>query len=98
MPLDVAALPTGDDPDARGNQSMFTMYTTSWCGFCARLRRGLQHEGITYDEVDIEDVEGAVDIVMSANGGDRTVPTLVFEDGTSMTNPSIAQVMEKLAA
>lgn len=77
---------------------MFTIYTTSWCGFCARLKSGLQREGITYDEVDIERTDGAAEIVMSANGGNRTVPTLVFADGSALTNPSVAQVKEKLAA
>lgn len=77
---------------------MFTMYTTGWCGYCARLKAQLAREGIEYDEVDIERIEGAAAIVESANGGNRTVPTLVFEDGTALTNPSVAQVKAKLAA
>ena len=77
---------------------MMTMYTTTWCGFCARLKSGLQREGIEWNEVDIERTEGAADVVMKANGGNRTVPTLVFDDGTTLTNPSVAQVREKLAA
>jgi mycoredoxin len=77
---------------------MFTMYTTGWCGFCARLKAGLARAGIEYTEVDIEHTEGAAEIVMSANGGNRTVPTLVFPDGTALTNPSVAQVQAKLAA
>lgn len=77
---------------------MFTMYTTSWCGFCSRLKAGLAREGIDYIEVDIEQVEGAADVVESANGGNRTVPTVVFDDGTALTNPSVAQVKDKLAA
>ncbi len=77
---------------------MMTMYTTTWCGFCARLKSGLQREGIEWNEVDIETVDGAADIVMKANGGNRTVPTVVFADGTAMTNPSVKQVKEKLAA
>lgn len=77
---------------------MMTMYTTTWCGFCARLKSGLQGEGIDWTEVDIESTEGAVDVVMAVNGGNRTVPTVVFEDGSAMTNPSVAQVKEKLAA
>lgn len=75
-----------------------TMYTTTWCGFCARLKSGLAREGIAYDEIDIEQIEGAADIVESANGGNRTVPTVVFEDGTALTNPTVGQVKEKLAA
>ncbi|MEO9140384.1 MAG: mycoredoxin [Jatrophihabitans sp.] len=75
-----------------------TMYTTTWCGFCARLKSGLAAEGIDYDEIDIERVEGAAQIVESANGGNRTVPTVVFEDGSALTNPSVKQVKAKLAA
>lgn len=77
---------------------MFTMYTTGWCGFCARLKSGLAREGIEYNEIDIERTDGAAQIVMDANRGNRTVPTLVFADGTAMTNPSVQQVKAKLAA
>ena len=74
-----------------------TMYTTGWCGFCARLKRGLQSEGVGFVEVDIDEIEGAAEIVMSKNGGNQTVPTLIFSDGTSLTNPSVAEVKEQLA-
>lgn len=74
------------------------MYTTSWCGYCARLKTGLQREGIPYDEIDIEVTDGAAELVMSVNGGNRTVPTVVFSDGTALTNPSVAEVKAKLAA
>ena len=74
----------------------FTMYTTPWCGYCKRLMGQLDREGITYDIVDIEQVPEAVAIVESANGGNQTVPTLVYADGTAQTNPSLAQVKAKL--
>jgi mycoredoxin len=77
---------------------MLTMYTTDWCGFCNRLKHGLEREGITYDEVNIERVPDAAELVMTVNGGNRTVPTVVFDDGTAMTNPSLKQIKEKLAA
>ncbi len=77
---------------------MVTMYTTSWCGYCRRLKAGLDREGIAFNEVDIEVDESAADIVTAANGGNRTVPTLVFDDGTALTNPSVEQVKSKLAA
>jgi mycoredoxin len=73
------------------------MYTTSWCGYCVRLKKMLQREGIEYAEVDIEHDESAADLVMQANGGNRTVPTLVFADGSALTNPSIDQVKARLA-
>jgi mycoredoxin len=74
-----------------------TMYTTTWCGYCVRLKKLMQMEGITYSEVDIERDEAAADVVMNANGGNRTVPTLVFADGSALTNPSIDQVKAQLA-
>ena len=73
-----------------------TMYTTSWCGYCVRLKRLMQSEGIEFAEVNIEVDTRAADIVMSANGGNRTVPTLVFADGSALTNPSIDQVKAQL--
>ena len=75
-----------------------TMYTTTWCGYCVRLKRLMQREGIGFAEVDIEQNEQAADLVMQANGGNRTVPTLVFADGSALTNPSIDQVKAQLAA
>ena len=74
-----------------------TMYTTPWCGYCVRLKKMMQIEGIDYAEVDIERDPAAAEIVMNANGGNRTVPTLVFADGTALTNPSIGQVKSQLA-
>ena len=68
-----------------------TMYTTTWCGYCVRLKKLMQREGIAYAEVDIEQDPQAADVVMQANGGNRTVPTLGFADGSALTNPSIDQ-------
>lgn len=75
----------------------FTMYSTPWCGYCHRLKGQLQREGIEFETVDIEQDPAAAQIVMDVNGGNQTVPTLVFSDGSSMTNPPLAQVKEKLA-
>jgi mycoredoxin len=76
---------------------MVTMYSTTWCGYCARLKKGLEREGIEYSEVNIEEDEAAADLVQSVNGGNRTVPTLVFADGSALTNPTVAQVKAQLA-
>jgi mycoredoxin len=75
-----------------------TMYTTTWCGYCVRLKKLMQREGIDFAEVDIERDDQAAVRVMEANGGNRTVPTLVFADGSALTNPSIDQVKAQLAA
>ena len=74
------------------------MYTTPWCGYCFRLKGQLQREGIDFDMVDIEQQPEAADLVEAANGGNQTVPTLIYADGTSHTNPSVAQIKQKLSA
>ena len=73
-----------------------TMYTTSWCGFCFRLKTALDAEGIFYAEVDIESDPAAAEFVMTVNGGNQTVPTLKFADGSTLTNPSARDVKAKL--
>ena len=74
-----------------------TMYSTQWCGYCHRLRRQLDREGIGYHLVDIEQTPEAGTIVERVNQGNRTVPTLVYADGTAQTNPSPGAVKAKLA-
>ncbi|MDT5011523.1 MAG: mycoredoxin [Mycobacterium sp.] len=73
------------------------MYTTSWCGYCVRLKKMLKADGIAYEEINIEDDPSAAEFVMSVNGGNQTVPTLKFADGSALTNPSAAAVKQKLA-
>ena len=86
-----SSLQSGAMPDV-------TMYTTTWCGYCKRLKRMMQDDGINFAEVDIETTPGTAEIVERVNNGNQTVPTLVFADGSAMTNPSLAKVKEKLAA
>ncbi len=74
----------------------FTVYSTPWCGYCTRLKGQLRREGVSFGEVDIEQEPAAEDIVKAANGGNATVPTLVFADGTTMTNPSLRDVLAKV--
>ena len=76
----------------------FTMYSTPWCGYCHRLKSQLDREGIEFEIVDIEQHPEAAELVEKVNNGNQTVPTLVYSDGSAQTNPSLAQVKEKLAA
>lgn len=80
------------------SDAKFVLYSTSWCGYCFRLKSQLNREQIPFDEVDIEQHPEAAELVASRNGGNRTVPTLVFSDGSAMTNPSLREVTAKLAA
>ena len=85
---------------AKGQSRMshpFTLYSTPWCGYCHRLKGQLEREGIGFAMVDIELQPEAAAIVEQVNHGNQTVPTLVFSDGSALTNPSMAQVKAKLA-
>ncbi len=75
-----------------------TMFSTTWCGYCVRLKSQLDREGIGYTEVNIEKVPEAADWVMQVNNGNQTVPTVIFPDGSAATNPSLAEVKARLAA
>lgn len=77
-------------------KSPVTLYTTTWCGYCLRLKTALTAAGISYEEVDIEADAAAAEFVGSVNGGNHTVPTVLFGDGSTMTNPAAAAVQAKL--
>ena len=74
-----------------------TIYSTPSCGYCHRLMKQLDREGVGYAVVDIEQDPSAADYVMSVNGGNQTVPTVVFPDGSALTNPSAKEVTARLA-
>ncbi|GAA3221957.1 mycoredoxin [Pseudonocardia petroleophila] len=74
------------------------MYSTTWCGFCRRLKLQLDQAGIAYTEIDIERDPDAARFVEGVNGGNQTVPVILFPDETTATNPSLKQVQDKLAA
>ena len=73
-----------------------TMFSTTWCGYCNRLKKQLDAQGIGYTEINIEEVEGTAELVEQLNGGNQTVPTVLFPDGTAATNPSAAEVKQAL--
>ena len=79
-------------PDAGG----VTMFTTSWCGYCVRLKGQLDQAGIPYREVNIEQTPGTAELVARLNDGNQTVPTVIFPDSSSATNPSLAEVRARL--
>jgi len=74
------------------------MYTTPWCGYCVRLKRALEREGIEFTEVDIDRDEDAAQLVMSINGGNATVPTIMLPDGTALTNPPLPALLSAVRA
>jgi mycoredoxin len=79
-----------------------TMYSTTWCGYCRRLKSQLDREGIAYTEINIEEDPASATFVEKANGGNQVVPTVlvVAPSGqeSTLTNPSLAQVSQALSA
>lgn len=75
-----------------------TMFSTTWCGYCRRLKSQMDVAGVSYSEVNIEEHPDAAAFVEQVNGGNQTVPTVLFPDGSAATNPSLAQVQERLGS
>lgn len=65
-----------------------TMYATRWCGDCRRARRWFDAHGIAYNVIDIDHDDQAATYVMRVNGGMRSVPTIVFPDGSVLVEPT----------
>lgn len=73
-----------------------TLYTTTWCPFCTRLKKLLDEKEIGYTEIDVEADAEAAAFVESVNDGNRVVPTALYSDGTTATNPPASEVRKKL--
>ena len=74
------------------------MYSTPWCGDCRRAKMIFKSEGIAYEEIDISDDPEAIAYVEKINNGYRSVPTIVFPDGTVLVEPSSPELAKKLRA
>lgn len=72
------------------------MYTTTWCGDCWRAKQVMDSMQVSYTEINIGEDEEAVERVMRLNGGHRSVPTIVFPDGSVLTEPRTNILVQKL--
>jgi mycoredoxin len=86
-------LPTNADSPA---DDILVVYGTTWCGDCYRTKRFLDRNSVPYRWVDADEVPGASELIQAINRGRRTVPTLVFPDGTTMSEPSNSDLARKL--
>ena len=73
------------------------MYGTTYCPDCARSKRYLDKHKIAYDWFDIDKDAKAREYVIQVNKGNRSVPTIVFPDGSVLVEPSDAELEKKLA-
>lgn len=92
----MTATPATPSTPALPEPGTVTMFSTTWCGYCRRLKSQMDREGVDYTEVDIEKQPGAAAFVEQVNGGNQTVPTVLFPDGSALTNPSLAAVRDRL--
>lgn len=72
------------------------MYSADWCGDCRRSKRLLDGLNVKYQLIDVEADKTAADKVIAINGGNRSIPVIVFEDGTHLTEPSDIALKQKL--
>ena len=73
-----------------------SMYGAEWCGDCRRSKKFLDSNNVKYDYVDVEADKTASDKVIEINNGMRSIPVIMFPDGTHLTEPSDAALKEKL--
>jgi len=79
-------------------QTPLRVLSTNWCPYCRMLKDFLDEQEIPYEEFNVDDDDDALAEINKLQNGGRTVPTVVYPDGTHDINPSAARLMEKLAA
>ncbi len=79
-------------------ENIITIFGTWWCGDCAWVRRFFDKNHIPYKWVDIDSDESGEEFVLSTNNGMRSVPTIVFEDGSILVEPTDAALTSKLVS
>ena len=76
--------------------SQITMYGAEWCGDCRRSKKFLDSNNVEYTYIDVEADESASDKVIEINGGMRSIPVILFSDGSHLTEPSDKDLQTKL--
>ena len=71
------------------------VYGTSWCPDCIRAKIAFKAKGVEYTWIDIGKDKESRDYVEKVNGGSRSVPTIIFPDGSMMVEPSTAELYKK---
>ncbi len=72
------------------------MYTTEWCSDCWRAKQVMGSMKVSYEEINISNDEAAIELVIRLNNGSSSVPTIVFPDGSILTEPSTTVLVQKL--
>jgi mycoredoxin len=72
------------------------MYGADWCGDCRRSKRFLDLNKIAYEYVNVETDSDAAKRIVEINDGKKSIPVILFSDGSHLTEPSDNQLQEKL--
>ena len=75
--------------------SQIVAYTVSWCGDCKRAKAFFEQNSIQHVDVDVDEDLQAAEFVKQINNGSRSVPTIIFPDGTKLVEPSNEQLKAK---
>jgi len=78
------------------SNAQITMYGAAWCGDCRRSKRLMDSLNVDYTIIDVEADPSASEKVIEINGGQRSIPVIVFPDGSHMTEPSDIDLKAKL--
>lgn len=78
------------------SHTSLTMYGASWCSDCKRAKKFLGEQRVHYDYVDVEQSAEGLAYVEQVNDGKRIIPTIVFPDGSTLVEPSNAELAAKL--
>ncbi len=71
-------------------------YGSNWCGDCRRAKKFLQDNGIDFYYIDIGKDKAGEQFVLKVNNGMRSIPTIVFDDGSILVEPSNYEISQKL--
>ena len=80
------------------NADSVLMYGADWCGDCRRSKRLLEELDVQVNHIDVEVDQSAAAKVQEINGGAKSIPVIVFSDGTHLTEPSDNDLKAKLTA
>jgi mycoredoxin len=79
-------------------QPAIKFYGAMWCGDTRRARRWFDDNHVPYEWIDVDKDKNAEALVKSINHGMRSIPTIIFADGTHLTEPSLTALEQKAKA
>jgi mycoredoxin len=83
--------------NSSANEQTIKMYVTTWCGGCRMAKRWFDAHGVPYEYINIEEDDKAAEYVARVNRGYRSVPTIVFPDGSILVEPTPRELASKFS-